>query len=187
MKKYDLILCDPPWEYQDTRGKQARFGGIPYETMSLDDLIRLPVKRICQHDCIMLMWSTGPMINDAMILMQSWGFKFKTIVFTWVKTTKNLLKTDSKGLGAYTLTNPEFLLLGTIGHPKRVSKAVDSIIFAPRIKHSHKPAEVINKIECLFGKHLNKIEIFAREKTECWDCWGLEIDGVSVQTHLEEY
>ena len=43
-------------------------------------------------------------------------------------------------------------------------------------RHSSKPHEVKERIIELFG-NIPKIELFAREKTDGWDCWGNEVES----------
>jgi N6-adenosine-specific RNA methylase IME4 len=47
------------------------------------------------------------------------------------------------------------------------------VIEAPRGKHSSKPACFREMIEKTFPS-LPKVEMFARAKSEGWDCWGNE-------------
>lgn len=44
------------------------------------------------------------------------------------------------------------------------------------MEHSHKPAIVRENIVRLFGD-LPRIELFARQKVEGWDCWGNEVES----------
>ena len=79
------------------------------------------------------------------------------------------------GMGYYTRANTELCLLATKGSPlKRISRSVHQIIDSPIGRHSEKPAIVRDKIVELFGD-LPRIELFARQKAEGWDCWGDEV------------
>ena len=69
--------------------------------------------------------------------------------------------------------NAELCLLATKGQPHRISKSVKQIVLAPRGRHSEKPAEVRERIVSLLGEQ-NRIELFARQYAEGWDCWGNE-------------
>ena len=53
------------------------------------------------------------------------------------------------------------------------------IIEAKVQEHSKKPAVVREKIVELFGE-LPRIELFAREQAEGWDCWGNEVEGADI-------
>ena len=51
-----------------------------------------------------------------------------------------------------------------------------SILSESKTKHSSKPEEIRNRITQMFPTQ-NKIELFARQKTEGWDVWGNEIES----------
>jgi N6-adenosine-specific RNA methylase IME4 len=89
------------------------------------------------------------------------------------------------GLGHWTCGNAEIVLMGKIGHPKRLTKDVKQIIFAPRSRHSRKPNEVRVRIKRLMGDTVPAIELFATEKIEGWDSIGDEIDGLDIKDSLE--
>jgi N6-adenosine-specific RNA methylase IME4 len=78
------------------------------------------------------------------------------------------------GMGYYTRANNEICLLGTRGKPlARKSKAVQQIVISQIREHSRKPDEVRERIVELFGD-LPRIELFARQAADGWDCWGNE-------------
>ncbi len=79
-------------------------------------------------------------------------------------------------MGYWTRANPEICLLATRGNPKRISASVHSVIDARVGKHSQKPDEVRDRIVQLMGD-LPRIELFARQKVEGWDCWGNEVES----------
>ena len=53
-------------------------------------------------------------------------------------------------------------------------RQVHQVVVSPVEKHSQKPDIVRDKIEELMG-NLPKIELFARQQAEGWDCWGNEV------------
>lgn len=174
-KKYQIILADPPWEYKDKASAGDRGACFKYDVMSFEKICKLPVKQIAGKDCVLFLWVTMPMLNVCMDVITSWGFKFKTCAFVWVKTNKNNTNTIFWGLGRWTRSNAEICLLATKGKPKRISASVHSIIISPMIKHSRKPPETYELIEQLLGKNKTKIELFARERKQGWDSWGNEV------------
>jgi len=97
--------------------------------------------------------------------MERWGFKYKVVAFVWSKTNREM------GLGHYTRTNHEFVLLGTKGSLERKSNKVKQWLKAPTTIHSKKPNEVRERIIQLYGD-LQRIELFARTKVHGWDVWG---------------
>jgi N6-adenosine-specific RNA methylase IME4 len=78
--------------------------------------------------------------------------------------------------GKYTMSYCEMCLVfkrGKIPTPRgsRNEKQLHSI---PRNKHSQKPNEIRKAIERMFPTQ-SKIELFAREKPNGWDVWGLDV------------
>ena len=53
--------------------------------MSLADIVRLPVDRIAKDDAVLLMWVVDPLLDKAFEVINAWGFKYKTVGFTWRK------------------------------------------------------------------------------------------------------
>ena len=77
-------------------------------------------------------------------------------------------------MGNYTRANCEPLLLAMKGSLKRQNKSIRQVVTATILQHSEKPAIFRDLIIRLFGD-LPRIEFFAREQTQGWDCWGNEI------------
>lgn len=149
-------------------------GATPYPQMSQDELNALPICQLAKKDSILFMWATMPKLQEALDTIKAWGFKYKTCAFCWVKQNPSGVGIYS-GLGHWVNGNAELCLLATRGHPKRVCKSVKQIVMAPRGRHSAKPSEVRDRITALMGLDKDKIELFAREHTDGWDCWGNEV------------
>lgn len=176
-RKYDVILADPPWAYLWGTGKN---GGnfCPekhYRTMTTDEICELgsTIKKLRAKNCALFLWSTMPCLPNAIQVLSSWGFRYKTCAFTWVKVRKD--GQPIAGMGSYTKANAELCLLGMRGHIKAVDKTVPQIVMARRRGHSVKPDEVMRRIEVLFGQDTKRIELFARRQAIGWDCWGDEV------------
>ena len=176
MKKYNIIYADPPWSIQTTaQVPSGRPSSRPYVAMRMVDIFDLPVKEISADNCVLFLWATAPLLPEGLFTLKSWGFEFKSVAFTWVKRNK---KSDTWfwGMGWWTRSNPEYVLLGTKGNPKRASAKVHSVSNARIMEHSKKPNEIRNKIVELCGD-LPRIELFARERHDGWDAWGNEIES----------
>ena len=120
------------------------------------------------------MWVTAPCFEQGLELIKAWGYTYKTVAFTWVKLNKKNGKLFM-GMGYYTRANAEYCLLATKGKVlERKSKAVPSAVVTPIERHSKKPDVVRERIVALFGDR-PRIELFARQHAEGWDCWGNEV------------
>lgn len=174
-KKYDIIYADPPWAYHDTLGGNAKMGAMPYPTMTNEEICAMPIgNKIAKKDSILFMWATMPKLQEALDVIKAWGFKYKTCAFCWVKQNPKSGGVYA-GLGRWVQGNAELCLLATKGHPHRISKSVKQIVMAPRGRHSAKPSEVRDRIVQLMGEDTDRIELFARDYADGWDCWGNEV------------
>lgn len=177
-KKYNIIYADPPWKYNDKMKMKGIHGNIRgaesfYNTMSLKDIAFLPVNYIAEENSILFMWVTMPFLDKAFFIMEMWGFKYKTCGYCWIKRTKN--NKIHLGMGHYTRGNAELCLIGIKGKKmKFLTRSQSQIIESQIREHSKKPDEVRNKIVELCGD-LPRIELFARQEVEGWDCWGDEV------------
>lgn len=175
-KKYSIIYADPPWSYRDKRDKYPRLcGGASrhYQTMNIDDIKGIDIPSISEKNCMLFLWATFPNLREALEVISSWGFTYKTLAFSWIKTNKRNGK-PFFGIGYYTKSNCEVCLLGVKGRPIKQSNSVSSVIISPREQHSKKPDEIRDRIISLCGD-VPKIELFARHKSAGWDVWGNEI------------
>ena len=185
-KKFNIIYADPPWRFLTFSNKgKGKSPENHYDCMSDEDIYNLPVQDIVDHDAILFIWVTYPLIIQGFNTIESWGFQYKTCAFCWVKTNKRYSINQSsffpednfdsfQGLGYWTRANSELCLLATKGKPKRVSKSVRQLIYEPIREHSRKPDCARDRIVELVGD-LPRIELFARKKYEGWDAWGNEI------------
>lgn len=183
-KKYDIIYADPPWDYGgkmqfDKSSKSAAeidlgkkifisAANFKYPTVKTKDLKNIPIHEIASDDCLLFMWVTNPHLAQGIELGEAWGFKYKTVAFVWNKMVHNP--------GQYTMSYCELCLVfkrGRIPQP-RGARNMKQLIEEKRTKHSKKPKEVLESIEKMFPSQ-SKIELFAREKPEGWDVWGLDV------------
>ena len=174
-KKYNIIYADPPWNFKtySKKGLEKKSAVNHYDCLNVDDICNLPIKEISDKDCILFLWVTFPFLKEGLKVIEEWGFTYKTIGFNWIKKNK---KSDSLfwGLGFWTRANSEICLIATKGKPKRISKSVHSVVFSKIREHSRKPDEVQDNIVKLCGD-IPRIELFARQHVEGWDCWGNEV------------
>jgi len=161
--EFQVIYADPPWSYHN--------GGVPnggvdkhYETISLDDIKALDVP--AADDCVLYLWATVTHTPEALDVLQSWGFTYKTQA-CWDK--------QSEGVGYWFRGQHELLFVGVRGDvsPPDESARRSSVFEAKRGEHSEKPGAVRTHIE---QAHPNarKLEMFARDGRVGWELWGDE-------------
>jgi N6-adenosine-specific RNA methylase IME4 len=122
---------------------------------------------------MLFLWATFPKLQEALDVIKAWGFKYKTLGFSWIKTNPKS-GTPFFGIGYYTKSNCEVCLIAVKGKPLRVSNSVSSVLIEPRGRHSKKPDITRDKIIQLCGD-VPRIELFARDTHDGWDCWGNEV------------
>jgi N6-adenosine-specific RNA methylase IME4 len=122
---------------------------------------------------MLFLWATFPNLQEALNVINAWGFQYKTLGFSWIKTNTGNGK-PFFGIGYYTKSNCEVCLIGVKGKPIKASNYVSSVLIAPRERHSKKPDIVRDKIVELCGD-VPRIELFARETVLGWDSWGNEV------------
>lgn len=170
--KYKIIYADPPWRYSDNgcNGSAEK----QYQTMNLNDICNLPIKDISDKNAVLFMWVTYPMLKEGLKVIESWGFKYKTIGFQWIKTNRKNKNTFFFGLGRWTRGNTECCLIATRGKISRINNSISQLVIEPLQHHSKKPDNVRGLITDLVGD-LPRIELFARNRTEGWDVFGNEV------------
>lgn len=77
-------------------------------------------------------------------------------------------------MGFYTRQQTENCLIAIKGKQFIINHSVRQLTYAINEKHSKKPIEIYKKINMLCGE-CNKLELFARNKHNDWDCWGNEL------------
>lgn len=162
-RRFPVVYADPPWRYEHVK-TESRAIENQYPTMALDEICALPLGDVTTDDALLFLWATSPKLAEAMRVIDTWGFTYRTSM-VWVK--------DQIGMGYYARQRHELLLICTKGAPP-VPEPVDrpdSVVNAPRGKHSEKPDVFYALIERMYPT-LPKIEMFSRRPRRGWDAWG---------------
>jgi N6-adenosine-specific RNA methylase IME4 len=177
--RFRVVYGDPPWPFATYSPKgKGRSAEAHYDTMSIADIAAMPVAAWSADDCVLLLWVTKPILPRAFEVIAAWGFTYKTVGFTWVKTLgpaqpASLAPRLAFGLGHWTRSNPEQCLLATRGKPHRLNADVPELILAPRRGHSVKPVELYDRIERLLsGPYLELFASSSAAHREHWTRWA---------------
>jgi N6-adenosine-specific RNA methylase IME4 len=83
---FRVVYADPPWTFAtySDRGK-GRSAEAHYDCLSLDRICALPVKEWAAEDALLLLWTTDPLLPQALRVVEACGFAYKTVGFYWVK------------------------------------------------------------------------------------------------------
>ena len=183
-KKYKTIYADPPWKFKNSTGKVAPEHKRlkRYNTMSLEDIKKLPIKDISDTKSHLYLWIPNAMLPEGLEVMDAWGFEYKGNI-VWEKIRKDGFP-DGRGVGFYFRNVTELLLFGIKkkSAPNRTLEPARSqvnLIRTQKREHSRKPDEMYDLIEkCSLSP---RIELFARNNISGWDCWGDEIEKFSIE------
>ena len=163
--RYQILYADPPWRY-DFAASSTREIENQYPTLDVAEICALPVADMAAEDAVLFLWATNPKLLEALQVVTAWGFAYRTNM-VWVK--------HAIGMGYYARQRHELLLIATRGTPGTPAAAdrPDSVIEAPRGRHSAKPGEARQAIEAMYPDW-SRVELFAREEHSGWDGWGNE-------------
>lgn len=165
---FDFIMADFAWDqrFYSERGLR-KAPQRHYRTIPLDIGMQMPVQDLAAPNSLLWMWAINPMLDKAFVLMEAWGFEFKT-AGTWLKRT-----THGKihfGTGYILRGSNEPFIIGTRGNPK-TTKNVRSAFEGKVRRHSEKPEEAFEAAERLMPG-ANRLELFSRTNRPGWTSWG---------------
>ena len=193
-RKFNLIYADPAWQFGNVKTGGSMKSGAAHHyksTMSVDELKAMPISDIAADDCILVMWYVGSMPQEALDVVQAWGFTLKNMNgFVWNKLTVN--NNPFFGMGFWTRAGSESAIIAVKGKPKVASRSVRAVgfyepesldeilkhtIFSGTFKigqHSEKPNEFREACIELAGD-VPRIELFSRKRVKGWSVWGDEV------------
>lgn len=166
---FDIIYADPPWQY-DFSETESREIENQYPTMNVDEICNMDLPQTTDN-CLLLLWATAPKLIEALNVIESWGFTYKTNGI-WDKI--------KIGMGYWFRGKHELLLVATKGNfsPPEPENRIPSIYTEERLIHSKKPEYYYKWMKKSFpGCRI--IELFQREelikeKIEGLEGWGNE-------------
>lgn len=172
-QRFDLIMADPPWQFQtrSPKGVTVKGAGGQYQCRSLEWVKALPVQDLAADNCLLWLWATNPMLPQALGVMGAWGFTFKTAGH-WAKRTRH--GKLAFGTGYILRCAGEPFLIGTRGKV-RTTRSVRSVVEGPVREHSRKPDEAFAAAEALLPD-ARRLELFSRQARAGWTVWGDEVD-----------
>jgi len=173
--KYQTILADPPWQFSNRTGKMAPEHKrlMRYSTMSLQEIMELPVSQLAQPTCHLYLWVPNALVLEGMEVMKRWGFTYKTNI-VWYKIRKDG-GPDGRGVGFYFRNVTELVLFGVRGRIRTLDagRTQVNVISSRKREHSRKPDELYRIIESCSPRPY--LELFARHERPGWDHWGNEV------------
>ena len=175
-KKYSIIYADPPWKQSKGGKKNVRKNSsgkpLDYPTISLEQIKEhlRQATNLTTSDSVLFLWTIDKYLFEAQKIAEDLGYKLHARMI-WNKVT---------GIpAAFTIRyGHEYLLYMYKG--KLLPVANDErgkihSVFTEQVKrHSQKPQIAYEIIERLYP-HRYRLELYARNHRENWDCWGNEV------------
>lgn len=176
--KFDIIYTDPPWQQGKGGKKKVRpnssGGNLDYPTMNLQDIENLHemiCRKLVNEKHNIFMWTINKYLVDAQEMMEKLGYTLHARI-VWNKTTGVASAFTVRFQTEYLLW---FYKKGNILMPRKEARGKYPDIMSESVKkHSKKPKCAYEMIEDMFP-NAKKIELFARNYRDDWDCWGNEV------------
>ncbi|HEY2243417.1 MAG TPA: MT-A70 family methyltransferase [Xanthobacteraceae bacterium] len=174
-KRYGVIVADSEWRFEPYSRETGmdRAADNHYPTSVTEIIAARDVPSIAADDCVLFSWATVPMLRDAMLVMEAWGFTYKSHAI-WDKVYI--------GTGYWFRNRHELLLVGTKGAipAPAMGDQFASVMTIARKEHSAKPDQFLEMIEQYFPT-LPKIELNRRGPARPgWDAWGNEAETAAA-------
>lgn len=175
-KKYSVIMADPPWQQSKGGKKSVRPNSsgkeLDYQTISLDE-IKLHLQVATKHttgNSVLFLWTIDKYLFEAQKIAEELGYKLHARMI-WNKVN---------GIpAAFTIRfGHEYLLYMYKGKLLPIAKEqrgkIHSVFTEQVKRHSQKPQIAYEIIEHLYP-NCQRLEMYARNQRDGWDCWGNEV------------
>lgn len=175
--RYGIIYGDPPWPQKKGKIRNVRMNqgrSLDYDTMSLSDIELLLEKAFLLSDikCNIFIWTIDKFLLNTESMMKRMGYELHARII-WDK---------GNGIApAFTVRfSHEYLLWfyqkGHILMPcKEVRGVFRDVLYEKSTVHSKKPESAYQMLETMFPDAA-KLELFARNERDGWDCFGDQVD-----------
>ena len=172
---FAVLVADPPWPFADKLG--TRGAEHNYPTMSIEALCRFELPPLLP-DATLFLWRVASMQQEALDVVQAWGFAPVKSELIWLKKTAYGKRWF--GMGRTVRMEHEVCLIATRSHPENLDASIRSTFetdcdgFEARAgRHSAKPDTFYEVVELLRAGPY--VELFARRLRAGWTCLGNEV------------
>lgn len=174
--KYNLIYADPPWKQSKGGKKNVRENSsgkeLDYPVCSLEEIKQHLEQAVSltESNSVLFLWTIDKYLFEAQRIAEELGYKLHARMI-WDKVT---------GIpSAFTVRyGHEYLLYmykGKLTPIATEERGKIHTVFREKVqRHSQKPQIAYEIIERLYP-NTKKIELYARNHRQGWDCWGNEV------------
>ncbi len=173
---YDIIYTDPPWKQTkgNVRKCRPRQGKqLDYNTCELSEIFEIHKKALehCSDRHNVFMWTIDKYLHESEKMMKELGYDLHAR-FVWDKENGIAPAFTVRFAHEYLLW---FYKKGNILMPvENVRGKYTTVLRESSTKHSKKPLCGYEMLEDMFPS-ARKLEMFARNERDGWDCWGNEV------------
>ena len=173
--EYDIVYADPPWPkkkggLRKSRPNQTR--DLDYKTITLEEIKELlsSVKTSEKHN--FFVWTVDEFLHDTEKMMLDMGYKLHARLI-WDK--------ENGVAPAFTVRYSHEYLLWFYKPGKMLKPCQDmrgkytTVMREKSTRHSKKPEVAYEMLESVFPDS-KKLEMFARNQRDGWDCFGNEVE-----------
>lgn len=178
MKKYQIILADPPWKQSKGGKKQVRpnssGGELDYQTLSLEEIEKhlQSFTYLADQNAVLFLWTIDKYLFEAQTIAEKLGWRLHARM-VWNKVTGIPASFDIRFGHEYLL----FMYKGKLLKVEQQQRGKVHSVFTEQVRrHSQKPEVAYQIIEKLYPQ-TNKLELYARSKRNGWDVWGNEVES----------
>lgn len=177
LPRYGIVYSDPPWSQKKGNVRACRPNqtkSLDYPTLSIQEIkgIHEEAFKLLDDKSNVFMWTIDKFLPETEEFMKELGFTLHARII-WDK---------GNGIApAFTVRfSHEYLLWfykkGQMLMPEKNTRGkYTTVIRENSTVHSHKPEVVYEMLDDMFP-NVNKLELFARNHKEGWDCWGNQTD-----------
>ena len=172
--KYGIIYTDPPWQQTKSNFRKARPNqkkALDYSTLSIDEISDIHSSLPVEDKYNVFMWTIDKYLHKTEQMMKNLGYELHARII-WDKQNGIAPAFTIRFCHEYLLW---FYKKGCMLMPcEEMRGKYTTILREMSTKHSKKPEAAYLMIEDMFP-NVNKLEMFARNKRDGWDCWGNEL------------
>lgn len=175
--KYGIIYTDPPWKQTKGNKRKCRPNQgkqLDYETLSMEEIKEIHShvsKNLCEEKHNIFMWTIDKYLHETEQMTKELGYELHARMI-WDK--------ENGVAPAFTVRfSHEYLLWfyrkGQILMPcDEMRGKYTTVLREQATKHSKKPMCAYEMLDNMFP-YARKLEMFARNERNGWDCWGNEV------------
>lgn len=125
--KYDLIVSDPPWSFDDglhmsdvKRGAESN-----YAVLDIEAIKQLKISELAADNAVLALWVPSSLLQEGLDTMKAWGFR-QTQTHIWVKIKNEPFETFLKD---FKKKHKNSVSTGLLGFLKLLASEVASFNF----------------------------------------------------------